>query len=330
MVYMSESKIYTLGGVVLTPHIPYNPLNLPPYTMRFQFANSSYNPITSGYNWKSGSSWTQVSSSPNVWDFYYPDEASWSSAFPDAFTPPTSGDTIVLGGNTFGITSMDNMFLRCTSLTGLALFDTNSVTNMEGMFSHCDHLTDLPLFDTSSVTNMHDMLVACNSLTDVPLFDTSSVTNMEGMFRFSTSLTDVPLFNTRSVTNMKSMFTSCTSLTDVPLFDTRSVTTMEYMFAICSSLTSVPLFDTSSVTNMHQMFSECSSLTTVPLLDTSSVTDMRSMFYQCTHVAGGALALYQQASSQINVPDHAGTFRNCGSKTPTGSAELALIPDDWK
>ena len=55
------------------------------------------------------------------------------------------------------------------------------------------------------------------------------------------------------------------------------------------------------------------------------------MFANCTKVQSGALALYQQASTQANPPpEHARTFRNCGSDTPTGAAELAQIPYDWK
>jgi len=58
---------------------------------------------------------------------------------------------------------------------------------------------------------------------------------------------------------------------------------------------------------------------------------MRYTFDGCTSVESGALALYQQASTQSNPPQqHSYTFRNCGSNTTTGSAELAQIPNDWK
>jgi len=58
---------------------------------------------------------------------------------------------------------------------------------------------------------------------------------------------------------------------------------------------------------------------------------MDSMFKGCTGVESGALALYQQASSQDIPPTyHYQTFYNCGSNTTTGAAELAQIPSDWK
>lgn len=113
--------------------------------------------------------------------------------------------------------------------------------------------------------------------------------------------------------------------------NTSDVTAMNSMFVSCTSLTSVSLFDTSNVTNMASMFSICSSLTSVPLFNTSNVTNMPNMFYGCTNVQTGALALYQQASTQTNPPtNHSRAFTNCGSNTQTGAAELAQIPDDWK
>jgi surface protein len=91
------------------------------------------------------------------------------------------------------------------------------------------------------------------------------------------------------------------------------------------------IFDTSNVTNMTWMFYCCSSLSIVPLFDTSKVTRMDGVFWRCTNVQSGALAFYQQASSQANPPSqHSETFYNCGTNTTTGAAELAQIPDDWK
>lgn len=137
--------------------------------------------------------------------------------------------------------------------------------------------------------------------------------------------------NTTGITNMSYMFRSCTTLTSVPLFDTSAVVTMTYMFQNCQALTSVPLFNTSAVTNMSSMFDACISLTAVPLFDTSIVWNMNNMFYGCINVQSGALALYNQTSTDPTPPSyHKYTFRNCGRDTTTGAAELAQIPDDWK
>ena len=133
-----------------------------------------------------------------------------------------------------------------------------------------------------------------------------SGTDFEGLLTLSYNVTEVLGANTTGITNMKSMFSNCDSLTSVQLFNTSSVTTMQNMFSRCSSLTSVPLFDTSSVTNMN------------------------SAFAYCRNVESGALALYQQTSSQATPPsNHTRTFYYCGSNTTTGAAELAQIPSSW-
>lgn len=136
--------------------------------------------------------------------------------------------------------------------------------------------------------------------------------------------------NTSGVTSFASMCSNCTTLTSVALFDTRSAADMSSMFERCS-ITTLPVFPTGSVTTMASMCYYCSALTAVPLLDTSSVTNMNQAFFQCPNVESGALALYQQASSQSVPPaQHDGTFKDCGGNTTTGAAELAQIPSDWK
>lgn len=171
----------------------------------------------------------------------------------------------------------------------------------------------------------------CTDLLEVLGANTTNVTSISWMFAHCTSLTTVAQFNTINVNYTTGSFSECASLTSIPLFDTSSVTHMSAMFSDCTSLTTVPLFDTSNAIYMDDMFNDCTSLTTVPLFNTSKVTDMREMFDGCTNVQSGALALYQQASSQPTPPsNHTLTFRDCGSNTQTGAAELAQIPSDWK
>lgn len=284
-----------------TPVDPYNPLNLPPYTIRVQFEDG----VTPTF--PSPIRATQVSVTPNVWDVstsHRGQPGDWEDlldVYPIGYSP-----IAVLGANSTGVHRMD------------------------AMFHDCNLLTTVPLFDTSSVTRFDDMFAGCTSLTTVSLFDTSSATDMPGMFRYC-SIATVPLFDTSSVENFSGMFGDCHNLTSVPLFDTDSATNMSSMFNSCSSLTTVPLFNTSSVEDFNSMFQYCESLITVPLFDTSSATDMSGMFWDCTMVESGALALYTQASTQASPPiSHNMTFENCGRDTTTGAAELAQIPSDWK
>jgi surface protein len=152
------------------------------------------------------------------------------------------------------------------------------------------------------------------------------------LLRRNNDLLEVLGANSSGVTNMRAMFDWCISLSTVSLFDTSNVTNMSAMFADCGRvLTSVPLFDTSNVTNMSGMFGYTLYLKSIPLFDTSKLIDMTGMFYHCYNVESGALAFYQQVSTQTNPPpDHGQAFKDCGKDTVTGAAELAQIPDDWK
>ena len=247
----AEVSLYFNGSKIWPETVdPYNPLNLPPNTVRVRTSDGNP-PIKASYGAEYETA-TLVTGTTDVYDVY-----KSGTSFRNLLYKSTNVIE-VLGANTTGITNMFYMFSQCSSLTAVALFDTASCTDMGFMFYSC-------------------------------------------------KISTVPLFNTSNVTNMSFIFWNCSSLTTVPLFNTSSVTNMKQMFAYCTELTSIPLFNTSSVTNMDQTFN------------------------QCFKVQTGALALYQQASTQITPPSsHNGTFTYCGYSTPTGSAELAQIPSDWK
>jgi surface protein len=185
--------------------------------------------------------------------------------------------------------------------------------------------------NTTGVKSMEMMCYDCTSLVAVNIFDTSTVITMEHMFHYCKELLAIPLFNTISVENMHDMFYICSHLQSVPLLNTTNVTNMNGTFAGCTSLTAIPLFDTSNVTNMEDMLFSCTSLIVIPLFNTSKVTNMLRVCYDCPNVESGALALYQQASTQVTPPaNHSLAFWHCGKNTVTGAAELAQIPSDWK
>lgn len=332
---MSSAVIgYTDGyleynGFWLEP-INYNPLNLPQYTMRILFETPGVDPTTI-YDpqlpsdsplqprWPASAVWTQVSSDPNVWDYYYP-SASWAgemSALNGGFRLGTHSMSKyhVLGANLTGVTEMYGMFeggqtQDYNMLVSCVPFDTSAVdTNggrmgLSGLFSHC------PL------------------LTEAPYFETSTVTNMKSMFAY-TGVRTVPTYRTAAVTDMSTMFSGCSSLQSCPDFDTSMVVTMQGMFYHAGSLVSAPQFNTRRVTNMSQMFDTCSSLTAVPQYDLRSIEYLDTTFLDCVNVAGGALDFYTAAHAILPRPSHTSTFYNCGSNTTTGAAELAQIPSSW-
>jgi hypothetical protein len=80
---------------------------------------------------------------------------------------------------------------------------------------------------------------------------------------------------------------------------------------------------------MQKAFYSISSLKTIGLFNTDSAINVRSMFEECSNVESGALALYQQMSTQTNPPtDHAYCFA-CGDRTPSGRSERDQIPTTW-
>lgn len=323
----------------------FDSIPLPPRMLRFQFEDPDYDPTTvtswtpipgslfyrdRNITWKAGSYWVKVQGcSENRWDWYC-DDPDWQLAFDFAFSDEEN-KVQVIAGNTDGITNMKGLFRGCRVLTSVCMLDTSDVTDMDLMFAECRKLESIPFFDTSNVTTMWATFYECFEITSVPLFNTSKVTTMRWMFEGCRSLPTVPLFDTSRVTHTDEMFSGCHTLTSVPLFDTSNVTNMWGMFRDCDALTTVPLFDTHEVEYMTYMLFNCTSLTSVPLFATESVIDMSYMCVRCVNVAGGALALYQQASSQQYPPSrHDATFRNCGTNTAAGRADLLGIPQDWQ
>lgn len=176
--YLGNNKITPLylGGVEIAEaffgsvrvYPDYNPLNLPPHTIRCKFS--------AGYVPSMGDSQTLVDASENIWDIYLSSN-DWIGLFYEIL-PLVN----VIGANTTGVVNMRSMFYGCSDLISVPLFDTSSVTDMTSMFKNCTNLASVPLFDTSSVTTMVDMFYWCTSLKIVPLFDTSLVTDMRSMF----------------------------------------------------------------------------------------------------------------------------------------------------
>lgn len=182
---------------------------------------------------------------------------------------------------------------------------TKNSNNWDGLFQGCYFIFEVLGANTTSVTSMNEMFNGCVRFASIALFDTSSVTSMNLMF-------------------------NATTISELPLFDTSSVTSMNRMLCSCRYLTKLPLLNTHSAMDMKGMCMGCEGLTQIPLFDTTSATDVSSMFSGCMYVESGALALYQQASSQANPPaKHASAFDSCGVRTTSGMAEFNQIPKDW-
>ena len=339
------SDVHVVGNFVGDQ---YNPLNLPPYTFRFQFADTSYNPNSS--SWKSGATWTRVSSNPNVWD-YHRESSNYTNEFVERFKVT---NTKCLGGNTTGITYMGGLFADNDKFIETAVFDTSNTTDMSSMFNDTA-ITTVPLFNTSNATNMFEFCYRCNNLTNIAQLNTSKVTNMSGMFYECTALQSIPLIDTSKAENMEQMFRGCTALTSVPSIDTSAAQNTSGMFAVCSSLTTIPALNLSNVTDASRMFQDCTALTTLPNLNLSKCTNMyqfcamdtsltsiptitvgkvtncQSAFWYCYNLTGGITAMYNRFAAQSTIPsEHTQAFYYAGYSTTTGNAEWSNLPSDWK
>lgn len=253
MLLKNSNKVLKYNGSLLNinEYDPYNPLNLPPYTIRLKFNTGV---IPTFENWAGTPiPGTQVSEEPNIWDLTYND-SDWQ-----ALLYGQSDLIEVLGANTTNVTNIKKMFKDCISLSSVNIFDTSNINKMRELYFDCY------------------------------------------------SLINAPSLNVSNVNDLGSLYVNCYSLTSIPYIDTRNAKNIDY---ICFN---------------------CSALKEVPLLDTTNVFDCSHAFQGCVNVESGALALYQQASTQANIPYyHNETFRNCGINTTAGAAELAQIPNGWK
>ena len=261
-VYLGSTKIGSayFGSVKVYPSAPvdpYNPLNLPSYTIRMKFTDG-FTPTTS-YG-----TLTQVSASPNVWDFTYSD-ANWSSMIYTKISSSACTNLIeILGANSTGVTNMSGLFNTCSSLTSVALFDMSSVTAIVDTFHGCSALTSIPQFNTSSVTNFSQAFYGCSALTSCPELDTSASTNMSATWYNCSSLTTLPALDFSSATNMLSMCEGCSSLRAIPSFTvSNALTTTTSAFRDCANVESgsysmyLSLSALNSVLSYSNTFTNC-------------------------------------------------------------------------
>ena len=297
-----NGSVLKVGSNWLKTDVDYNPLNLPPHTIRVQFVEG----VTPTFQYGTA---VQVSSSPNVWDVTC--ENTWNNGgWANLFSNQTALVSI-LGANASGIQNFGAMCSGCTSLTTVANFDVSTAVLFDEVFRDCTSLTTIPAnFNTSSM---------CHEL--------------DNLFRGCTSLTTTPTFSdTTMVHNWDYMYMDC-PITTAPVYDlscTAYDITTTGMFYGCSYLTVAPALNTANVTDMSLMFQDCTSLTAVPLYNTTRVSNVHSMFGSCVNVQTGSLDLYTQMSTQETPPaEHGLCFSNCGNNTVTGAAELAQIPQSW-
>lgn len=201
-----------LGSSGPVPPIdPYNPLNLPPYTLRVVYKDGVI-PIVPAN--QSRYTVERVSYYPNVWDIYHPvnDWGEWGG-YP--LLPDTDNFDLyprriieILGANTTNVTNLDRAFENCSALSSISLFDTRNVTSMSATFNNCQALPSIPLYDTYNVVNFDKIFYQCYNLSSVPLFNTHNVSSMYQSF-WDSHISAIPAFDMTNITNMNYTFFDC-------------------------------------------------------------------------------------------------------------------------
>ena len=116
-------------------------------------------------------------------------------------------------------------FVNLNTIEGMEYVDTSQVTTMESMFLNCSSLMSLDVsnFNTSKVITMSQMFSGCEKLTSLNLsnFDTSIVSTMSWLFRDCRSLTNLDFRNATftTVTSYSPMFESVPSTIQVIVKD---------------------------------------------------------------------------------------------------------------
>lgn len=215
--YLGSTKVYESA------------VQLPAYTLRYKFYDSSFDPTSISVK----GTWTQVSSSPNVWDWTY-QNATWdygpfkSSA---SDTPPATGlyDVIDAGDNT-GVNSLP-YFFGGTSY--------NATVDTSGPVIVCDlHIRPLRLnglfYRNPTLTSFAGNIDISN-LEIVVGTDGSGnptwYTYLQSLYYYCTSLTSLPPFAGTKIVeaghdyyfSMSELVTGCSSMTDFSNFSTLDV-----------------------------------------------------------------------------------------------------------
>lgn len=203
---------------------------------------------------------------------------------------------------TDNVTTMEEMFIGCTKLEVVNLWNTHkdnfmeNVTKTQKMFYGCSSLNKLTLprkVKTEKLESMFSMFKGCSSLTALDLsgWNLNNVIDMSGLFQYCSSLTSLKLpkvLDTKKIQSMTSMFSGCSALTSIDLsgWNVENVTEMGDLFYDCSNLKVLNLsgWTPKSLTKIYRMFLNCTSLENINLSgwNLENMTEIQYMFSGCT------------------------------------------------
>ena len=157
--------------------------------------------------------------------------------------------------------------------------------------------------------------------------------NYQGMveFQFDTCIELLEILggNLADATMTTGLFCDCINLTKIHSLDIHNSQRLVSMFSGCSSLTDLPKLVVGEA-SLTQLFKNCTGLRKIPeFVFKGNLFFSDEAFEGCINVESGILRLYNQIK---NMPSfsHENFFKDCGTNTQSGQAELNQIPEDWK
>lgn len=202
---------------------------------------------------------------------------------------------------TDNVTSMDYMFVGCTKLESVNLWNTHkdnfmeNVTSAKSMFSGCSSLKKLTFpkkVNPGKLESMASMFKYCSYLTNIDLsgWNLNNVTSMESLFQYCSGLASVtlPKVTSKKIQNMQYMFNGCSALTSVDLsgWNVENVRMMTNLFKGCFNLKEINLsgWVPKSLEEIYGMFSNCTSLESINLSgwNLENMKQIQYMFTGCT------------------------------------------------
>lgn len=148
MICTIGNRACTNGSTIIKLKDYLNPYDLPDRTIRIQSLRAlSDDDFTIPGEY---AHMTLVDSVQHIYDFT---KTSWMEFFAPGFTftHPDSWLVRVIGANASSVGNTSRMFMECTSLQDIAIFDTSSLKYMNQMFQGCTNLSYIPLFNVSKV-----------------------------------------------------------------------------------------------------------------------------------------------------------------------------------
>lgn len=199
------------------------PINLPANTVRLRYIDG----ITpTAYHEFPGTTLTQISSIPNIWDITH-----WDPQYPGEWH-------YLFDGYPYGATTG---YGYGYGLLEVMAANVSNITNMTGAFGNCFDLYKVCNLNTSKCTDFSSMFNGCRKLVSVGTINTSKASITDWMFNGCENLIELPSINLSQIESMAGMFVGCPKLSVIP-----NITLPAYTYA-----------NRGKIEDCHQLFDGC-------------------------------------------------------------------------